>query len=186
MSRLLPQYFKDLSPLSKSVPQRNDHQYTEQMSRKSEVVVLDVLMKSEARSSDMVDIMQTLQGYLGDDYPSIRRIASGGDQLTCEHQVGVQRHLMDGDKPRDRLQLLEPQLKTRTASSAYLFKPYITVRVSHEGVHYTPQSHITYTCKYVHILECECEYVVILSLNHSHTKERGNSYSGLTFTVSCR
>ncbi len=57
----------------------------------------------------MVDIMQTLQGYLGDDYPSIRRVASGGDQLTCERQVGVQRHPMDGDTPRDRLQLLEPQ-----------------------------------------------------------------------------
>ncbi len=43
VSRLLPQYFKDLSPLSKSVPQHIDYQYTEQMSRKSEVIVLDVL-----------------------------------------------------------------------------------------------------------------------------------------------
>ncbi len=79
VSHLLLQYFKDLSPLSKSVPQHIDHQYTEQMSRKSKVVVLDVLMKNEARSSNMVDITQTLQGYIGDDYPSIRRVSSGGD-----------------------------------------------------------------------------------------------------------
>ena len=36
-------------------------------------------------------------------------MASGGDQLTCERQVGAQQHMMDGDTPEDRLQLLEPQ-----------------------------------------------------------------------------
>ena len=71
------------------------------MSKKSEVLVLDVLMKNEACGSDMVDIMQTLQGYLGTDYPHERRIASGGDQLTCERQATAQRHLMDGDTPAD-------------------------------------------------------------------------------------
>ena len=53
--------------------------------------------------------MQTMQGYLGDDYPTSHRVASGGDQLTCERQLGSQRHMMDGDTPRERLQLLEPQ-----------------------------------------------------------------------------
>lgn len=109
VSRLLTQYFKDLAPLSKSVPQHIQHQFTHEMSQKSEVAVVDVLMKNEARHSDMVDIMRTMQGYLGDQYPAENRIASGGDQLTCERQTGSQRHLMDGDTPRDRLQLLEPQ-----------------------------------------------------------------------------
>lgn len=57
----------------------------------------------------MVDIMQALQGYLGADYPSDRRVGSGGDQLTSERQAAAQRHLMDGDTPADRLELLEPQ-----------------------------------------------------------------------------
>ncbi len=109
VSRILTQYIKDLSPPSKSVPQHIQHQYTQQTSRRSEVVVLDVLMKNEARHSDMIDIMQSLQGYLGDGYPVVHRVASGGDQLTTEWQVGAQRLLMDGDTPRDRLQLLEPQ-----------------------------------------------------------------------------
>ena len=109
VARVLTQYIKELAPLSRSVPQHIAHQYTEQMSRRSEVAVLDVLLKNEACHSDMVDIMKTMQGYLGSDYPSDKRVASGGDQLTCERQVGAQWHLMDGDTPKDRLQLLEPQ-----------------------------------------------------------------------------
>ena len=69
VSRLLAQYFKDLSPLSKSVPKHIEHKYSEQMSTKSDVVVLDVLMKNEATSAGMLDIMKTMQEYLGKDFP---------------------------------------------------------------------------------------------------------------------
>ena len=62
---MLTKYFKSLSPLSKAVPQHISHQHSAQMSKKSEVVELDVLMKNEAQGSAMLDIMYTLQGYLG-------------------------------------------------------------------------------------------------------------------------
>lgn len=75
---------------------------------KSDVVVLDILMKNETKRKDMIDIMKTLQGYLGDEYPENRPVLSGGDQLTVEREVGAQRHLMCGDTPRDRLELLKP------------------------------------------------------------------------------
>ena len=71
--------------------------------------MLDILMKNEVCHSDMVDIMKTMHTYLGSDYPSHRIVASGGDQLTREHQVGAQWHVMDGNTPWDRLQMLEPQ-----------------------------------------------------------------------------
>ena len=90
------QYIHHLSPLSKSIPKLL-HKYSGEMSHKS-VVVLDVLMKNEAKHSDM-------QEYLGKNYPSKRRVASGGDQLTCERQFSAQRHMMDGDTPEERLQL---------------------------------------------------------------------------------
>ena len=109
VSCILTRYIHDLSPLSKSIPQHILHKYSRQMSRKSEVVVLDVLMKNEAKHSDMLDIMLKMQEYLGKNYPPERRVASGGDQLTCERQVGAQQHMMDGDTTEDRLQLLEPQ-----------------------------------------------------------------------------
>lgn len=94
--------------MSKSVPQHIQHKYSMEMGNKSEVIVLDVLMKNEANRSDMIDIMKCMQNYLGKEYPSERRVPSGGDQLTCERQVGAQRHTMDGDTVQDRLGLLEP------------------------------------------------------------------------------
>ena len=75
---------------------------------KSEVIVLDLMMKNEAKHSDVIDIMSRMQEYLGHDYPSDRRVPSGGDQLTCEQQVGAQRHTMDGDTVEDQLGQLEP------------------------------------------------------------------------------
>ena len=78
------------------------------MSKKSEVFVLDVLMKNEAKHTDMIDIMSAMQGYLGEGYHDGRVVACGGDHLTVERQIGAQRHLMDGDTPRERMELLEP------------------------------------------------------------------------------
>jgi len=109
VSRILTRYMHSLFPLSKAIPQHITHKYTAQMSKKSEVVVLDVLMKNEAKSSDMIDIMKKMQQYLGEGYPKDRRVASGGDQLTCECQAGSQRHVMCGNTPEERLELLEPQ-----------------------------------------------------------------------------
>ena len=72
------------------------------------MIVLDVLIKNEANRSDMIDITTCMQDYLGKEYPSERRVPSGGDYLTCERQVGAQQHRMDGDTVHDRLGLLEP------------------------------------------------------------------------------
>ena len=84
------EYISDLSPLSNAVIKHIPHKYSAQMSKKSEVVVLDVLMKNEAKHSNMIDILKQMVGYLGDNYPHQKRVASGGDQLTTdrlEHSV---------------------------------------------------------------------------------------------------
>ena len=70
-------------------------------------------MKNEACHSDMIDIMQTMQGYLGKDYPTDNRVAADGDQLTCERQTGSQRHMVDGNTPEERLRVLDPQTEDR-------------------------------------------------------------------------
>ena len=61
VSRLLTQYFCDLSVLSKSVPSHIKHKYSQEMSKKPEAVVLDVFMKNEATSTGMLDIMKSIQ-----------------------------------------------------------------------------------------------------------------------------
>ena len=108
IGRILTQYFPALAPLSKVVPKHIPHQYSYQMSQKSDIAVLDVLMKNEILRSDMLDIMQVLQDYLGKNYPDDYRVLSGGDHLTCERQIGAQRHMMCGNSRRERLELLEP------------------------------------------------------------------------------
>ena len=108
VSRIITQYIEGLHVLSKAVPQHIEHKYSKEIKEKSDVIVLDVLMKNEASRSDMIDIMKRLHSYLGEDYPSEKRLLSGGDQLTCERQVGAQRHVMNGDTAKDRLDVLEP------------------------------------------------------------------------------
>ena len=90
ISRLLTTYITGLSHIGKVTPKHILHEYSREMAQKSEVYVLDVMMKNEAKHSDMIDIMRELQGYLGGEYDGERRVACGGDQLTCERQVGSQ------------------------------------------------------------------------------------------------
>lgn len=108
VSRILVKYFPSLAFLSSVVPKHILHKYSKQMAEKSEVIVLDVLMKDETLSKDMLDIMRVTQEYLGKNYPQERRVHSGGDHLTYERQVGAQRHMIDGNTTEDRLELLEP------------------------------------------------------------------------------
>ena len=90
------------------VPEHILHTHSSEMSQRSDTFFLDALMKNEAKHSDMVDIMRIQQSYLGNDFPETDKILSGGDQLTCERQSCARMHLLDGDTPRDRLQLIEP------------------------------------------------------------------------------
>ena len=74
---ILTEYFPSLACFSKAVPKHILHRYSAQMCKKSVVVVLDILMKNEFKSKDMVDIMTTLQDYLGEDYPDDCPVLSG-------------------------------------------------------------------------------------------------------------
>ena len=62
VSRILCQNMSHLSFISKVVPAHITHQYSAEMPKKSDVIVLDVLMKNEAKNADMLDIMQAMQG----------------------------------------------------------------------------------------------------------------------------
>ena len=108
VGRILTEYFPALVPFYKVVPKHILHQYSVEMSKKSDVVVLDVLMKNEAKNKDMLDIKKMLQDYLGENYPDNRPVLSGGDQMTSERQVAAQRHIMDGNTEEERLEHLKP------------------------------------------------------------------------------
>lgn len=108
VGRVLTEYFHSLTPFSKVVPKHILHKYSAEMNKKSNVVVLDILMRNEAERKDMLDIMKSLQEYLGQNYPDDRPVLSGGDQLTCERQVGAQRHVNCGNTVKERMEYLKP------------------------------------------------------------------------------
>ena len=101
VARLLTQYIPSLSFLAAVVPKHICHKYSVQMAQKSDVAVIDVLMKNETDGKDMLDIMETMHGYLGKDYHADHCVLSGGDQLTCERQRASQRHVMCGNTRRE-------------------------------------------------------------------------------------
>ena len=109
VSRIICRNIKALSFLSSAIPAHTAHTYSKEMAKKSEVIVLDVLMKNEIKHGDMVEIMQAMQEFLGDGFPPGNKVLSGGDQVTVERQVNAKRHLMDGDTPHDRLDEFEIQ-----------------------------------------------------------------------------
>ena len=76
------------------------------MAKKSEVVVLDVLHKNEAKAADMIDIMIEKHSYLKDSIELT--VMSGGDQMTCERQRCSKKHMRDADTCSGQLEQLEP------------------------------------------------------------------------------
>lgn len=128
VARILCKYITCLAPLSKQVPQHVSHENMESMALKSEVFFVDVLMKNEAVHADMVDIMEYMQDRLGEEF-STCKVLSGGDQLTCERQANAQRHRMDGDSTRDRLQLLEPMCEDWHALMCFMKVTYCMLEI---------------------------------------------------------
>ena len=55
--------------------------------------------------------MATVQDYPGENYPDDLTVLSGGNQLTCERQVGAQRHMMCGNTVKERLELIKPVIE---------------------------------------------------------------------------
>ena len=95
---------KQFVHIAELVPKHIYHEYSDQMCQKSEVVVVDVLHKNEAKHDDMIELLKAMQKYKGQQ---IGTVLSGDDQLTCERQRCSKFHVMDGNSPEDRLDQIE-------------------------------------------------------------------------------
>ena len=107
ISSILCKYIKCLACISDVVPKHILHTHTDNMAKKSDTIVLDVLHKNEAKHDDMLD-MRIQQSYLK---PHLDVTGLSGDQLTCERQRCVKHHIMDGDTAKERLDYLEPKIE---------------------------------------------------------------------------
>ena len=164
---------------AKAVPQHIQHQYSAEMGRKSEVIVLDMLMKNEACHGDMIEIMHCMQNYLRSEYPSEKKVLSGGDQLTYEWQVGAQRHTMDGDTVIERLGLLDPVTEDwhcmvclLSVRTCMLIIPYLTIVCT--CIRYIYLQFNGYTQVLTHTHTCTCTHAHV----HTHTYYPVHMYKG--------
>lgn len=105
VSRVLCKYIKCLHKYKGIVTSHIPHTHSKEMAMKSEVVVLDVLHKNETKGPEMIDIMQEMHEYL-EDSSKIR--PSGGDYVTVERQRGAQQNMMNSDRQKGRLGMVEP------------------------------------------------------------------------------
>lgn len=108
VERVLTKYIKVLHNKRRFVTAHIKHTYSKEMAQRSEIVVADVLHKCEkceTKRSDMIDIMREMMGYLGD---SAEKRLSVGDLLTKERQYGAKRHVICGNTPARRLEMLVP------------------------------------------------------------------------------
>ena len=101
----------------KLIPKHIYHEYSDETTQKSEVLVVDVLHKNEAKHDDMQEIMKTIQKYKG-QYSGT--VLSGGDQLTCERQRCTRLHVRDGNTPEDRFDQIEPVIEDWHALLSFL------------------------------------------------------------------
>ncbi len=118
VGRILCTYIRGFKSQKKSVTSHIPHLHSAEMSTKSSIVVCDVFHKQEIKSDHMIEIMQMTQGFLGDNFA--QTVASGGDLLTVERQLGARRHMADADTPSERLELLEPVAEDWHALMNYL------------------------------------------------------------------
>ena len=72
--RIICAYIKYLNHIADVVPDHIPHKYSETMAEKSGTYFLDVLTKNEAKHADMVELMQTMQGYLGEEFPQDKKV----------------------------------------------------------------------------------------------------------------
>ena len=117
ISRILCKYIKGLACILDVMPKHILHTHTDNMAKKSDTIVLDVLHKNEAKHDDMLDITRIQQSYLK---PHLYVTGLSGDQLMCERQRCVKRHIMDGDTAKERLAYLEPKIEDWHALQTFL------------------------------------------------------------------
>lgn len=134
VSRILTEYIPAFKFLASVVPKHILHKYSKKMAEKSEVVVLDILMKDETKHEDMLHIMKVMQDYLGDNYPQERRVASGGDHVTYERQLGSKKHKMDENTKKERLDILEPVVEDWHCQLCVIIVSVCSPKVDKNGI----------------------------------------------------
>ncbi|KAL5467031.1 hypothetical protein EMCRGX_G031198 [Ephydatia muelleri] len=137
ISRVLVKHMKHLQPYTSTVSQHILHKYSKEMSEKSQLIPLGVILKNENQVDEMGQIMEILHKYvpcqqssdeielasgqlLSVKYTKFLHILMGGDQLTVSRMRSVHEGLENSNCPRERLEGLVPVVEDWHAKVIFL------------------------------------------------------------------
>ena len=101
-------YVPCMQHMKEAVPKFISHPNINEMSLKSQHLILDLLDKNENKSDDMIDIMRKVHTYIphlpmAGTINTLERMVFGGDVLTNERAYEAQLALMNGTNEMERL-----------------------------------------------------------------------------------
>ena len=120
VGRTLTTYIKRLQPLSKVLPAHIHHNFSVQMAQTSEVFFWGCTNEKWSQTFWYAGYHESWAGISWKELTYREKVMSGGDQLTCERQVGSKQHVMDGNTPKEHLQVLEPVCEDWDALMCFL------------------------------------------------------------------
>jgi hypothetical protein len=108
ISRILVETLEFLKPFESCMPKFKPHPHVEEMSRKTEFVVLDLLDKSENKSDEIIDIVQWIHENFIPHTMAIppeclQKIVLAGDVLTNERAYSAQKAMLNGETEYEKL-----------------------------------------------------------------------------------
>ncbi|XP_066917617.1 uncharacterized protein [Clytia hemisphaerica] len=111
-ARILVKYIPSMSVFKDVIVHHIDHQYSEEMAKKSEQIPLGTYALNENRHEDMMEIIERIQERYGiQDETGKSFTFFGGDQLTEERSRTVQFARADGRTVEERLQGIIPKFE---------------------------------------------------------------------------
>ncbi|KAK3755179.1 hypothetical protein QZH41_010699 [Actinostola sp. cb2023] len=105
VSRILTKVIPWLTSLEKTVPCHIDHEFSEQMSKKSVVIALPVKPYDQKKHSEVIQYLDTVQTFakeISDEGESLMQLPLGGDLLGRERVTGAKKLRRGCDEPEER------------------------------------------------------------------------------------
>ncbi|XP_066922839.1 uncharacterized protein [Clytia hemisphaerica] len=116
-ARSVVSFLPGFAMFKKFVPKHIKHQFTKEMTQKSEVVPLGLIFKCEQTTSEMAEILKEIQ----EKYVPLKqteegvevkeKVPFGGDQMSAARTVSAQKAFLVGNSQYKRLEGLSPKFE---------------------------------------------------------------------------
>lgn len=107
VGKVVVSQLKFLNQFKPCLPQFISHEHIEELSKKSQFIICDLLEENEKKNEDMVRILQHVhEKYVPttQDGDVLNKLVFGGDVATCEEAFAVRRQMQNEETQSDKLE----------------------------------------------------------------------------------